>query len=92
MNARRIAVTAMIAGFLTFGTAAAFSIPWWTIDAGGTTFATGGDWKLAGTIGQHDAAEPKALSGGDWRLTGGFWIETGENSQGDLLFTDRFEE
>lgn len=77
---------------LAFGTVAAFAIPWWTIDGGGTTFATGGGWTLAGTIGQHEASEPRALSGGDWQLTGGFWVEAGELSGDQPIFSDRFEE
>lgn len=77
---------------LAFSTAAAFSIPSWTINGGGTTFAAGGGWMLAGTIGQHDASETRALTGGDWQLTGGFWVEAGDLSGGGVIFRDRFEQ
>jgi hypothetical protein len=39
--------------------------------AGGGGTATGGDYVMSGTIGQHDADEP--LAGGDYELSGGFW-------------------
>ena len=43
---------------------------WWTVDGGGATFSTGGDFSLGGTIGQHDAG---AMTGGSFELVGGFW-------------------
>jgi len=46
------------------------AIDWFTIDGGGTTGA-GGDFVLAGTIGQPDAGT--VITGGDFELTGGFW-------------------
>ena len=46
-----------------------FDIPWYTIDGGGTTGNTGGDFELSGTIAQPDAG---SLSGGDFILDGGF--------------------
>ena len=52
--------------------AADAQISWWTIDAGGAMFATGGQFELSGTIGQADAS-PTVLSGGGFSLTGGFW-------------------
>ncbi len=48
-----------------------YDITWWTVDGGGGGSSTGGDYSLAGTIGQPDA-EP-ALTGGGYALTGGFW-------------------
>ena len=47
-----------------------YDLTWWTVDAGGHTFSTGGGYTLGGTIGQPDAG---ALTGGDYTLGGGFW-------------------
>jgi hypothetical protein len=47
-----------------------YEVPWHTI--GGGTTSTGGNYELAGTIGQPDAGG--AMSGGSFSLTGGFWI------------------
>ena len=51
--------------------AESYEISWWTVDGGGETVSTGGDFELSGTIGQHDAGE---MSGGTYSLTGGFWF------------------
>jgi hypothetical protein len=53
-----------------------FTVPWWTIDAGGEMWATGGDLELSGTIGQPDASTVE-MTGGDFELTGGFWAGAG---------------
>ena len=55
---------------LTAARAQSFDLSWHTVDGGGATFSTGGDFELGGTIGQPDAG---AMSGGDFRLEGGFW-------------------
>ncbi len=69
-----------------------FSIPWHTINAGGTVSASGGSWTLAGTIGQFDATAAGALSGRNWAVTGGFWAAGFESAPTiDQLFSDRFE-
>ena len=47
-----------------------YDLSWWTVDGGGTTYSTGGDYVLGGTTGQPDAA---VWSGGDYVLAGGFW-------------------
>ena len=47
------------------------TIDWYTIDGGGATQSTGGDFVLSGTIGQAGASA--TLTGGDLRLTGDFW-------------------
>ena len=47
-----------------------YNLEWNTIDGGGGTFSTGGDWSLGGTISQADAG---SLSGGTFTLDGGFW-------------------
>jgi hypothetical protein len=65
-----------------------WSIDWYSIDAGGTLLATGGDWELAGTIGQPDASKANELTGGSWSLTGGFWALIAEFL--DRIFSDRF--
>jgi hypothetical protein len=47
-----------------------YDLGWNTIDGGGVTFATGGPYRLGGTIGQADAG---VLAGGKFTLSGGFW-------------------
>jgi hypothetical protein len=51
-------------------TGGSYGLTWSTIDAGGYTFSTGGDYTLGGTVGQPDAG---LLTGGDFTLGGGFW-------------------
>ena len=41
-----------------------------TIDGGGTTLHTDGNYRLGGTLGQHDAGDH---AGGGYVLIGGFW-------------------
>jgi hypothetical protein len=48
-----------------------FRITSYTIDGGGATFTSGGEFELSGTIGQPDAGGP--MTGGAFTLTGGFW-------------------
>lgn len=55
-----------------------------TIDAGGGVSA-GGDFILAGTIGQPDAGL-QTSSGGSFLISGGFWAEAEDES-----FSDGFE-
>lgn len=45
-----------------------YSLPWWTVDAGGGT-SENSEYILNGTIGQADA---RSLRGGDYFLAGGF--------------------
>jgi hypothetical protein len=52
-----------------------YEIAWWTADGGGGGASTGGDYTLAGTIGQPDAGE---MESGDYSLTGGFWTALAE--------------
>lgn len=47
-----------------------YDLSWSTVDGGGGTFSTGGDFSLGGTIGQHDAG---VMSGGVYTLASGFW-------------------
>jgi len=70
----------------------------WSIDghviAGGGTMeaeSSDGQWQLAGTIGQWESSEARALSGGDWDLTGGFWALTLDELM-EQIFSDRFED
>ncbi len=49
--------------------AANYTIPWWTVDSGGSA-SQGGSYALVGTVGQP---EPGNLSGGSYLLKGGFW-------------------
>ena len=49
-----------------------FEISRSTIDGGGMTFSTGGDFELSGTTGPPDAG---IMEGGEFTLTGGFWFE-----------------
>lgn len=59
---------------------AQLDIDWQTMDAGGSVNATGGTYRLSGTIGQPDASP--AAAAGSFRLSGGFWLaeETGTSS------------
>jgi hypothetical protein len=52
-----------------------YTLDWWSVDGGGTTSSTGGDYSLGGTIGQPDAG---TSSGGDYTLEGGFWETAAE--------------
>lgn len=56
-----------------------YDLSWATVDGGGATFSTGGDFSLGGAIGQPDAG---ALSGGGYTLLGGFW--SGGNPRYDI--------
>lgn len=47
-----------------------YTLDWWTVNGGGTTFSTGGGYSLGSTAGQPDAG---ALAGGGYTLGGGFW-------------------
>jgi len=51
---------------------AAYSLWWHTIDGGGASFVSEGDYRLGGTAGQPDAAGQ--VSAGPYTLEGGFWI------------------
>lgn len=47
-----------------------YTLDWWTVDGGGATSITGGNYSLGGTIGQPDAG---TTGGGTYTLAGGFW-------------------
>jgi hypothetical protein len=80
MNKRRTwAKTLVVAGvflilLLTVGGLAlanGYAISSETVDGGGSTTGTGGDYTLRGSVGQQDASD--AGSGGSYTLNGGFW-------------------
>jgi len=52
-----------------------YDLSWWTVDGGGYTISTGGNYTLSGTIGQPDGG---MLSGDNYALAGGFWAGVSE--------------
>lgn len=58
------------------------------IAAGGGT-SSGGDFTIAGTIGQADADPLQPSTGGDFAITGGFWFTLAPAA--NELFADGFE-
>ncbi|MBO6740428.1 MAG: hypothetical protein JJ916_11265 [Phycisphaerales bacterium] len=64
-------IAALTAAALAGPSGGSFEITWYTIDAGGTNNASGGDFTLSGTIGQPDAGAE--MTGGQFSLSGGFW-------------------
>ncbi|MEM8993756.1 MAG: hypothetical protein AAGF23_03075 [Acidobacteriota bacterium] len=72
-----------------------FSLPWFTLSAGGGLGSTGGAFELHGTVGQADAS-PTTLVGGAFALTGGFWAyrpapAVDPCTGADAIFCDGFE-
>ncbi len=64
-------IAALLTLVLAAYASADYDLSWFTIDAGGDMWGTGGGFELSGTIGQPDAGT--ALTGGGFELTGGFW-------------------
>lgn len=64
-----MAALPLLAGAVT--AQSGYDLSWWTVDDGGYTFSTGGDYSLGGAIGQPDAG---LLAGGSYNLSGGFWF------------------
>jgi hypothetical protein len=60
-----------------------YDLSWSTVDGGGGTFSTGGDYSLGGTIGQPDAG---LLTGGVYTLGGGFWGGGAAAAPGNRIF------
>jgi hypothetical protein len=54
-----------------------YDLSWNSVDGGGITFASGGNYMLGGTIGAADAG---AMQGGAYTLSGGFWVGAGGRS------------
>ena len=65
-----LALLALAAVPVLANTATSYDLTWWSVDGGGTTGSTSGNYSLSGTAGQPDAG---ALSAGDYDLAGGFW-------------------
>ena len=67
-------VTVVVVVFAVVGVVfaqSAYTLDWWTVDGGGQTFSTAGDYALGSTIGQPEAAEPLAAE--PYQLQPGFW-------------------
>ena len=68
-----------------------FEIRWQTL-SGGSTFATGGNYQLRGSVGQVDADPGHPAQSGDFAHSGGFWsLFLGSESVQIMIFRDRFE-
>ena len=52
-----------------------FELSWWSVDGGGATASSGGDYSLAGSIAQPEAG---ALTGGGYSLEGGVPVDGAE--------------
>lgn len=50
-----------------------FDMSWITVDSGGVSPVSGGEFELSGTIGQPDA-NVMVASGGNYELQAGFWV------------------
>jgi len=66
-----------------------YTITCHTIDNGGTE-SSSGIFRLAGTLGQVDAA-PQSAEGEQFRVSGGFWAKGSTPFPIDALFSDGFE-
>ena len=64
-----LATLFLLAG-VAWANGSSYTLDWWTVDGGGGTHRTVGEYTLSGTAGQPDAG---VLSGGDYTLGGGFW-------------------
>lgn len=71
MNRNRNSLIALFStlAFVATASAQSFDLSWHSIDGGGS-FGLGGDYQLAGTIGQPDAGA--VLTGGQYSVRGGF--------------------
>jgi hypothetical protein len=65
-----LAILLFLAGSVLAQSGDRYDLSWWTVDGGGDTFSTGGNYTLGSTIGQPDA---DTLTGGGYTLGGGFW-------------------
>ena len=68
-----VAVTLLLtgAGMAYAQTGSVYELVSWTVDVGGDTPTTGGDYELLSTVGQPDAAPD--VSGGAYVVQSGFW-------------------
>ncbi len=69
-----VALLLLSAGVVAAQTGSGYNLTWNTVDGGGATFSTGGDYSLGGMAGQADAG---TLTGGSYALQGGFWTSPG---------------
>lgn len=71
----RFGICAVALAIVASAAIADYQIGWSTIDGGGATFSTGGNFSLGGTVGQHDAGPSTTgqMTGGQFSLVGGFW-------------------
>jgi hypothetical protein len=53
------------------GIGVSYDLSWWTVDDGGYTFSSEGEYELGGTIGQPDAW--RGATTGAYSLSTGFW-------------------
>jgi len=51
--------------------AASYELSWWSVDGGGHTFSSEGEYELGGTIGQLDAWRDRTA--GSYSLSTGLW-------------------
>lgn len=60
-----------------------------SVIAGGSATASGGEFQLNATLGQHDAGK---MQGGDFTARGGFWpAGTASAPDAEGIFSDGFE-
>lgn len=65
-----LALLLLLASISVAQSGGGYDMSWNTVDGGGATHNTGGDYTLAGTAGQPDAG---VLAAGEYTLGGGFW-------------------
>lgn len=71
-------ILVLLVGGAVYAQTGGLTLPWFTVDGGGITSASGGGYSLSGSIGQPDAG---LLSGGSYRLGGGMWPAGGSVDQ-----------
>jgi hypothetical protein len=65
-----IALLLLLASIAVAQSGGGYDLSWNTVDGGGATFNTAGEYALGGTAGQTDAG---VLAAGEYTLSGGFW-------------------
>jgi uncharacterized repeat protein (TIGR01451 family) len=84
---KRAALSIVVTLAASAASAQPYTITWSTVDGGGAMGATGGAFRLDGTVGQPDAGGP--FAGNPFVLHGGFWAIAGGgvSPQADLSVT-----
>lgn len=77
-----------LASFIARQNVLGFTIPWYSIDAGGEMKSTNAPFTLSGSIGQPDVA---MSTGGPFLIQGGFWASPPVCSSTTAVFCDSFE-